>query len=63
MGEKDKGNQQQRERDFFAHVPLLDEKAIERMVMEKKKHDELINKYMGDNHMEEQVEAKSLLNI
>jgi hypothetical protein len=33
-------------------VPLRDEKAIECMVVEKKKH-ELLNKYMGEDIMEE----------
>ena len=63
MGEWDKGNQQQRERDFFAYVPLLNEKAIESMVVEKKKHDELLSKYMGEDLMEENTEAKTMLNI
>jgi hypothetical protein len=63
MGEQDKGNQQQREREFVSHVPLLDEKVIECMVVEKKKHDELLSKYMGEDLMEEQVEAKEMLNI
>jgi hypothetical protein len=44
-------------------VPLLDEKVIECMVVEKKKHDELLSKYMGEDLMEEQVEAKEMLNI
>jgi len=63
MGEQDKGNQQQREKEFVGHVPLLDEKAIEWMVVEKKKHDELISKYMGEDIMEEKAKAKSILNI
>jgi hypothetical protein len=33
------------------------------MVVEKKKHDELLSNYMGEDLMEEQVEAKSMLNI
>ena len=63
MGEQDKGNQQQREREFVSHVPLLDEKAIERMVVEKKKHDDLLSKYTSEDLMEEQVDAKEILNI
>jgi hypothetical protein len=63
MGEQDKGNQQQREREFVSHVPLLDEKMIECMVVEKKKHDELLSKYMGEDLMEEQAKAKEMLNI
>lgn len=62
MGEQDKGNQQQREREFVAHVPLPDEKEIERMVVEKKKQ-ELLSKYTSEDLLEEQVEAKSMLNI
>jgi pre-mRNA-splicing factor ISY1 len=62
MGERDKGNQQQREREFVSHVPLLDEKENECMVVEKKKH-ELLNKYTSEDHMEEQEEDKEMLNI
>jgi hypothetical protein len=31
----------------------LDEKDIEHMVVEKKKHDELLSKYTGEDIMEE----------
>jgi hypothetical protein len=62
MGEQDKGNQQQRERKFVSHLPLLDEKAIKLMVVEKKKH-ELLCKYMGVDLMEEHAKAKKMLNI
>jgi pre-mRNA-splicing factor ISY1 len=51
-----------REREFVSHVPLLDEKEIECMVVEKKKH-ELLSKYMSEDLMEEQVKAKAMLNI
>jgi len=44
MGEQDKGTRQQRQREFVAHVPLLNEKVIECMVLEKKKHDEILFK-------------------
>jgi hypothetical protein len=44
-------------------VPLLDEKVIECMVVEKKKHDELLSKYTSEDLMEEQAEAKEMLNI
>jgi hypothetical protein len=37
MGEKHKGNQQQREKEFVSHLPILYEKLIECMVVEKKK--------------------------
>lgn len=44
------------------HVPLPDDKEIERMVLEKKKM-ELLSKYASDSLMEEQTEAKVMLNI
>jgi hypothetical protein len=44
-------------------VPLLDEKVIKCMVVDKKKHDELLNKYTGEDLMEEQAKAKEMLNI
>ena len=49
-------------REFVAHVPLPDEKEIERMVVEKKKL-ELLSKYTSEILVEEQQEAKNLLNI
>jgi hypothetical protein len=36
--------------------------VIKNMVLEKKKHD-LLSKYMGDDLMEEQTEAKEMINI
>jgi pre-mRNA-splicing factor ISY1 len=63
MGEKDKGNHQQRDQEFFSHVPLMNEKVIECMVVEKKKRDELLSKYMSEDLMEDQDEAKAMLNI
>lgn len=56
--EKERG----KEREFVVHVPLPDEKEIERMVVEKKKM-ELLSKYTSDVLLEEQVEAKAMLNI
>jgi hypothetical protein len=44
-------------------VPLLDEKAIEHMVVEKKKHDEILSKYTSEDLMEDHVEAKEMINI
>ena len=44
-------------------MTLLDEKVIECMVVEKKKHDELLSKYTGEDLMEEQAKAKEILNI
>lgn len=58
----DQQNQDSKTREFVAHVPLPDEKEIERMVVEKKKQ-ELLSKYTSDSLLEEQLEAKSLLNI
>jgi pre-mRNA-splicing factor ISY1 len=50
------------EREFVVHVLLPDEKEIEKMVLQKKKAD-LLNRYVIDVLMEEQTEAKDLLNI
>lgn len=58
--EKEKENKKQQE--FVVHVPLPDEKEIERMIVEKKKM-ELLSKYASDNLLEEQIEAKDMLNI
>lgn len=52
----------EKEREFVVHVPLPDEKEIEKMVLQKKKAD-LLNRYVSDVLMEEQTEAKDLLNI
>ncbi|KAK7313099.1 hypothetical protein VNO77_37509 [Canavalia gladiata] len=49
-------------REFVVHVPLPDEKEIERMVLEKKKMD-LLSRYVSEDLMEEQSEAKDMLNI
>ncbi|KAI9197782.1 hypothetical protein LWI28_004473 [Acer negundo] len=57
--EKDKKD---KEREFVVHVPLPDDKEIEKMVLEKKKM-ELLNKYTTQELMEEQNEAKAMLNI
>lgn len=50
------------ERQFVAHVPLPDEKEIERMVLEKKKA-ELLSKYASEDLVKGEQEAKKLLNI
>ena len=52
----------EKEREFVVHVPLPDEKEIERMVVEKKKM-ELLSKYASEGLLEEQSEAKAMLNI
>lgn len=46
----------------MAHVPLPDEKEIERMVLERKKQ-ELLSKYASEALIKEETEAKALLNI
>ncbi|KAK4793538.1 hypothetical protein SAY86_023973 [Trapa natans] len=55
-------SERREEREFVVHVPLPDEKEIERMVVEKKKM-ELLNKYTSEMLLEEQSEAKEMLNI
>ncbi|KNA05868.1 hypothetical protein SOVF_186390 [Spinacia oleracea] len=50
------------QKEFVVHVPLPDEREIERMVVEKKKL-ELLSKYTSENFLEEQTEAKAMLNI
>lgn len=52
----------EKEREFVVHVPLPDEKEIEKMVVERKKM-ELLKKYATEGLVEEQNEAKALLNI
>lgn len=53
---------EEKEREFVVHVPLPDEKEIEKMVLEKKKM-ELLNRYVSEGLLEEQTEAKDMLNI
>ncbi|KAF6144021.1 hypothetical protein GIB67_017629 [Kingdonia uniflora] len=60
--ERREKEESKREEEFIVHVPLPDDKEIERMVVEKKKK-ELLSKYMSDNLLEEQSEAKEMLNI
>jgi hypothetical protein len=50
-GRREIGNN--REQELVSHVPLLNDKDIECMVMDKKKREELISKYMGEDIMEE----------
>lgn len=57
-----KERESEKEREFVVHVPLPDEKEIERMVVEKKKM-ELLSKYASEGLLEEQSEAKAMLNI
>ncbi|XP_020579663.1 pre-mRNA-splicing factor ISY1 homolog [Phalaenopsis equestris] len=51
-----------KQQEFVVHVPLPDEKEIEKMVLEKKKM-ELLSKYSSDVLMEEQKEAMAMLNV
>ncbi|ERN04871.1 hypothetical protein AMTR_s00146p00098380 [Amborella trichopoda] len=57
--EKEKSKEQT---EFIVHVPLPDEKEIERMVLNKKKM-ELLSKYTSEGLLEEQIEAKAMLNV
>jgi hypothetical protein len=49
-------------REFVSNVPLLDEKMIKCMVVEKKKH-ELLRKYMSGDLMEYQDKDKEMIDI
>lgn len=60
--EERREKEKEKEKEFVVHVPLPDEKEIERMVLEKKKM-ELLSKYASDDLVEEQTEAKAMLNI
>lgn len=53
--------QQQEEQQFVAYVPLPDQKAIEQLVLQKKKQ-ELLSKYTSEALAKQQEEAKSMLN-
>lgn len=52
-----------RRREFVVLVPLSDEKEIERRVLEKKKKKDLLSRYVSEGLVEEQTEAKDMLNI
>lgn len=54
--------EEMKESEFVVHVPLPDQKEIEKMILEKKKM-ELLSRYTSDNLLEEQAEAKAMLNI
>ena len=61
--ERAREKEEERERrEFVVHVPLPDEKEIERRVLEKKKKD-LLSRYTSEGLVEEQTEAKDMLNI
>ena len=46
----------------MVHVPLPDEKEIEKMVLLKKKM-ELLREYASEDLVEQEKEAKAMLNI
>lgn len=58
----EKEKEEEKEREFVVHVPLPDEKEIEKMVLEKKKMD-LLSMYASEDLVEQQSEAKAMLNI
>ncbi|KAG1369795.1 pre-mRNA-splicing factor ISY1 [Cocos nucifera] len=60
--EREREERERSKEEFVVHVPLPDEKEIERMVVEKKKM-ELLSKYTSDILLEEQLEAKAMLNV
>lgn len=62
MRERELREKSEKEIEFVVHVPLPDEKEIEKMVLEKKKMD-LLSKYASEGLLEEQTEAKEMLNI
>ncbi|MEW5308349.1 MAG: hypothetical protein WDW38_000317 [Sanguina aurantia] len=52
---------EEKEHEYTAYVPLPDQRAIELRVLEKKKAD-LMSKYTSESLLQEQSDAKSLLN-
>ncbi|MFQ6624690.1 hypothetical protein Gotur_004363 [Gossypium turneri] len=62
MREREEKERKDKEREFFVHVPLPDDKEIERMIVERKKM-ELLSKYASEGLLEEQSEAMDILNI
>nr|GEU37643.1 pre-mRNA-splicing factor ISY1 homolog [Tanacetum cinerariifolium] len=59
--EREKEIQKEKEKEFVGHMPLSDEKEIEKMVLEKKM--ELLSKYANEELLKEDREAKAILNI
>ncbi|KAF8100178.1 hypothetical protein N665_0229s0008 [Sinapis alba] len=59
---KEREKEEEKEREFVVHVPLPDEKEIEKMVLQKKKM-ELLREYASDDLVEQEKEAKAMLNI
>nr|KYP59653.1 Pre-mRNA-splicing factor ISY1 isogeny [Cajanus cajan] len=62
LDEREREEEERERREFVVHVPLPDEREIERRVLEKKKMD-LLSKYVSEGLLEEQTEAKDMLNI
>ncbi|KAK9929020.1 hypothetical protein M0R45_026130 [Rubus argutus] len=60
--ERESKEKSEKEMEFVAHVPLPDDKEIEKMVLEKKKKD-LLSKYASQELLQDQTEAKQMLNI
>ncbi|KAM0939846.1 putative pre-mRNA-splicing factor Isy1, helix hairpin bin domain superfamily [Dioscorea sansibarensis] len=59
--EKEEG-ERGREHEFVVHVPLPDEKEIERRIVEKRK-EELLNMYVSNALLDQQNEARTMLNV
>lgn len=62
LEEEEEEEEKEKEREFVVHVPLPDEKEIEKMVLMKKKM-ELLREYASDDLVEQEKEAKAMLNI
>ncbi|GLT44037.1 hypothetical protein SLA2020_179550 [Shorea laevis] len=59
--QEERKEREEMQREFVVYVPLPDEE-IERMVVKKKKM-ELLSKYASEGLLEQQSEAKDMLNI
>ncbi|GJZ92979.1 pre-mRNA-splicing factor ISY1 [Tanacetum coccineum] len=59
--EREREMQEEKEKEFVGQVSLSDEKEIEKMVLEKKM--KLLSKYASEELLEEEREAKAILNI
>ncbi|XP_056844279.1 uncharacterized protein LOC108809789 [Raphanus sativus] len=60
--EEERKEEKEKEREFVVHVPLPDEKETEKMVLRKKKM-ELLREYASEDLVEQEKEAKAMLNI
>lgn len=59
--QKQQQQQDGQQQQFIAYVPLPDQKAIEQLVLQKKKQ-ELLAKYTSETLAKQQQEAKQMLN-